>query len=136
MDSDVAKLSSSVGCSRGLRFIGSAGKSAQPDPSPADRIRKLALERTAHGDDLVLIAQIAIAAGASWMINSLVLHPVVPPFSGALVPLLAMERDYANKLNTYKPEWPAMIELKGKIEQAQRNLKTVAANAVKAVQSS
>ena len=27
------------------------------------------------------------------MINSLVLHPVVPPFSGALVPLLAMERD-------------------------------------------
>jgi succinoglycan biosynthesis transport protein ExoP len=44
--------------------------------------------------------------------------------------LLEMERDYATKLNTYKPEWPAMIELKGKIEQAQRNLKTVAANAL------
>jgi len=44
--------------------------------------------------------------------------------------LLEMEREYATKLNTYKPEWPAMIELKSKIEQAQRNLKTVAANAL------
>ncbi len=44
--------------------------------------------------------------------------------------LLEMQRDYATKLNTYKPEWPAMIELKGKIEQAERNLKTVAANAL------
>lgn len=36
--------------------------------------------------------------------------------------LLAMERDYASKLSVYKPEWPAMVELKGKIDQARRNL--------------
>lgn len=40
--------------------------------------------------------------------------------------LLAMERDYAAKLNVYKPEWPAMVELKGKIDLARRNLATVA----------
>ena len=40
--------------------------------------------------------------------------------------LLAMERDYAAKLNVYKPEWPAMVELKGKIDLARRNLTTIA----------
>jgi succinoglycan biosynthesis transport protein ExoP len=39
--------------------------------------------------------------------------------------LLGMERDYASKLNVYKPEWPAMVELKGKIDQARANLVTV-----------
>ena len=41
-----------------------------------------------------------------------------------------MERDYATRLNTYKPEWPAMVELKAKIEQSRRNLTTVAADAL------
>jgi len=44
--------------------------------------------------------------------------------------LLQMEREYANKLNVYKPEWPAMVELKAKIDQAQGNLKVVAAEAL------
>ncbi|MGE0641522.1 MAG: GumC family protein [Thermoanaerobaculia bacterium] len=44
--------------------------------------------------------------------------------------LLEMERDYAAKLNTFKPEWPAMVELKSKIEQSRQNLKTVAAEAL------
>ena len=49
--------------------------------------------RIVRGDDLILITQIAIAAGASWLVNVLLLNPSVPPFSGALVPLLALERD-------------------------------------------
>ena len=39
--------------------------------------------------------------------------------------LLAMEREYASKLNVYKPEWPAMVELKSKIDQARGNLQMV-----------
>jgi len=35
---------------------------------------------------------------------------------------MRMERDYATKLNTYKPEWPAMIELKAQIERSKQNL--------------
>jgi capsular exopolysaccharide synthesis family protein len=44
--------------------------------------------------------------------------------------LLEMERDYATRLNTFKPEWPAMVELKAKIDQSRQNLKTVAAEAL------
>jgi capsular exopolysaccharide synthesis family protein len=44
--------------------------------------------------------------------------------------LLEMERDYATKLNVYKPEWPAMVELKAKIDQGRANLKTVAGEAL------
>jgi polysaccharide biosynthesis transport protein len=44
--------------------------------------------------------------------------------------VLEMEREYATKLNTYKPEWPAMVELKAKIDQSRNNLKTVAAEAL------
>lgn len=36
--------------------------------------------------------------------------------------LLHMERDYANKLNTFRPEWPAMVELRGKIDSSRANL--------------
>ena len=36
-----------------------------------------------------------------------------------------LERDYASKLNTYKPEWPAMIELKSQIEKGRQNLNAV-----------
>lgn len=36
--------------------------------------------------------------------------------------LAGLERDYATRLNVYKPEWPAMVELRTRIEQARRNL--------------
>jgi polysaccharide biosynthesis transport protein len=39
--------------------------------------------------------------------------------------LSKMERDYADKLNIYKPEWPAMQQLKGQIEQARAAFETV-----------
>jgi capsular exopolysaccharide synthesis family protein len=44
--------------------------------------------------------------------------------------LLEMEREYASKLNVYKPEWPAMVELKAKIDGARRNLVQVTAQAL------
>ena len=44
--------------------------------------------------------------------------------------LLAMERDYASKLEVYKPEWPAMVELKSKIDQARRNLELASRQAL------
>lgn len=34
----------------------------------------------------------------------------------------ALEREYQTKLQTYKPEWPAMIELRAEIEEGRRNL--------------
>jgi succinoglycan biosynthesis transport protein ExoP len=33
-----------------------------------------------------------------------------------------LERDYANKLSTFKPEWPAMQELKAQIDKGRSNL--------------
>ncbi len=36
--------------------------------------------------------------------------------------LNALEREYQTKLQTYKPEWPAMIELSAEIEEGRRNL--------------
>ena len=36
--------------------------------------------------------------------------------------LNALEREYQTKLQTYKPEWPAMIELAAEIEEGRRNL--------------
>ena len=44
--------------------------------------------------------------------------------------VLEMEREYATGLNTFKPEWPAMVELKAKIDKGRQNLKTVAAEAL------
>lgn len=38
---------------------------------------------------------------------------------------MRLERDYQTKLQTYKPEWPAMIELRGQIEQGEANLQKV-----------
>jgi uncharacterized protein involved in exopolysaccharide biosynthesis len=35
---------------------------------------------------------------------------------------LALEREYESKLQTYKPEWPAMVELAAQIEQGRKNL--------------
>jgi capsular exopolysaccharide synthesis family protein len=36
-----------------------------------------------------------------------------------------MEREYAEKLNLYKPEWPAMRQLKTQIDEGRRNLNAV-----------
>ncbi|MCP4896392.1 MAG: polysaccharide biosynthesis tyrosine autokinase [bacterium] len=36
-----------------------------------------------------------------------------------------LEQDYANNLETYKPEWPAMQELKAKINNSRANLQSV-----------
>ncbi len=52
---------------------------------------------------------------------------VADTFSAGLVPqlrreLLLLEQEYAKNLNTYKPEWPAMQELKAKIEKSRQNL--------------
>jgi polysaccharide biosynthesis transport protein len=36
-----------------------------------------------------------------------------------------LERDYAEKLNLYKPEWPAMLQLKAQIDKGRQNLASV-----------
>ena len=38
---------------------------------------------------------------------------------------LKLEREYATKLNTYKPEWPAMQELRAQIEKGRQHLANV-----------
>jgi succinoglycan biosynthesis transport protein ExoP len=38
---------------------------------------------------------------------------------------LKLEREYATKLNTYKPEWPAMQELRAQIEKGRQHLASV-----------
>jgi len=50
--------------------------------------------------------------------------------------LLSMERDYATKLNVYKPEWPAMVELETRIEQARLNLESSSRQALERARSS
>ncbi len=50
--------------------------------------------------------------------------------------LQRQERDYAEKLNVYKPEWPAMQQLKSQIDGARKNIETaIAESAAKAVGS-
>jgi len=44
--------------------------------------------------------------------------------------LSALEREYASKLENFKPEWPAMIELNARIAQARRNLDAVSRDAL------
>lgn len=39
--------------------------------------------------------------------------------------VLLLEQEYATKLNTYKPEWPAMQELSAKIDKGRENLQSV-----------
>lgn len=39
--------------------------------------------------------------------------------------VLKLEREYAEKLNVYKPEWPAMQQLRGQIQKAKEHLGTV-----------
>lgn len=38
---------------------------------------------------------------------------------------LKLERDYATKLNTFKPDWPAMQELKARIDKGRQHLEKV-----------
>ncbi|MEW6337373.1 MAG: polysaccharide biosynthesis tyrosine autokinase [Acidobacteriota bacterium] len=39
--------------------------------------------------------------------------------------ILRLEREYASKLATYKPEWPAMQDLKAQIDKGRQNLEAV-----------
>lgn len=36
-----------------------------------------------------------------------------------------LEREYADKLNVFKPEWPAMVQLKSQIDKGRQNLNSV-----------
>lgn len=52
------------------------------------------------------------------------------PAQGALILQLQneqarLEREYAEKLNLFKPEWPAMLQLKAQIEKGREHLQTV-----------
>src|SRR5262245_10102713 len=50
--------------------------------------------------------------------------------------LQRLERDYADKSNIYKPEWPAMQQLKGQIEDTKKNLNAaITEGAAKVVQA-
>ena len=49
---------------------------------------------------------------------------------------IKLERDYQTKLQTYKPEWPAMVELQAEIDQGRENLnKAIAENVENAKKS-
>ncbi len=49
---------------------------------------------------------------------------------------MKLERDYQTKLQTYKPEWPAMVELQAEIEQGRENVnKAIADNVENAKQA-
>ncbi len=49
---------------------------------------------------------------------------------------IKLERDYQTKLQTYKPEWPAMVELQAEIDQGRENVnKAIADNVENAKQS-
>jgi capsular exopolysaccharide synthesis family protein len=55
---------------------------------------------------------------------------VADTFSGGLIAqlrseLLELEQEYATQLNTYKPEWPAMVELEAKIDKGRQHVQTV-----------
>lgn len=47
-----------------------------------------------------------------------------------------MEREYETKLKTYKPEWPAMVELKTRIERGQEELAKIVDEMVSKAQKS
>ncbi len=60
-------------------------------------------------------------------LNSSPEDAVADTFSGGLIAQLRgeqlkLERDYATKLNTYKPDWPAMLELKAQIDKGRQHL--------------
>ncbi|MEO8189183.1 MAG: polysaccharide biosynthesis tyrosine autokinase [Acidobacteriota bacterium] len=41
-----------------------------------------------------------------------------------------LERDYAEKLNLYKPEWPAMLQMKAQIDKGRQNLEAAVQDTV------
>src|SRR4029077_6197436 len=43
---------------------------------------------------------------------------------------LKLERDYETKLKTFKPDWPAMAELKAQIDKGQQHLDSVVSEMV------
>lgn len=49
--------------------------------------------------------------------------------------VLRLEREYASKLATYKPEWPAMQSLKEQIDKARQNLNAAYDDAVRAART-
>ena len=49
--------------------------------------------------------------------------------------VLRLEREYASKLATYKPEWPAMQSLKEQIEKARQNLNVAYDDAIRAART-
>ncbi len=66
---------------------------------------------------------------------------VADTFSGGLVAqlrqeLLRQEQEYATQLNTYKPEWPAMQELKAKIDKGRQHVESVIAEMVEKARDS
>lgn len=79
------------------------------------------------------VAAVSERINAEARLNQLLTAPkdsLADSLGGGLVGTLraeqiAMEREYATKLNTYKPEWPAMVELKAKIEKGRQNLAAV-----------
>jgi capsular exopolysaccharide synthesis family protein len=63
------------------------------------------------------------------------LDSLAPILSGPVIEKLradqeALEREYAEKLRTFKPEWPEMVELNGQIERARQHMATVAEDVV------
>ncbi|HYL05582.1 MAG TPA: polysaccharide biosynthesis tyrosine autokinase [Thermoanaerobaculia bacterium] len=49
---------------------------------------------------------------------------------------MKLERDYDSKLKVYKPEWPAMVELKGEIEKTKQHITAVVHEAVETARKS
>jgi succinoglycan biosynthesis transport protein ExoP len=85
----------------------------------ADRVAK-----EARYEELRLAPPETIAESASGSVSTL------------RADLQRLERDYADKSNIYKPEWPAMQQLKGQIEDTKKNLNTaITEGAAKTVQA-
>jgi capsular exopolysaccharide synthesis family protein len=97
-----------------------------------DRNSSVIVERvTALNQDLMEAKGERIAREARY--NELAATPketLADSLSGGLVgqlrgELLQLEQEYATKLNTYKPEYPLMQDLKARIDQQRRNLAAV-----------
>ncbi len=50
--------------------------------------------------------------------------------AGLRADISRLEREYADKLTLYRPEWPGMIQLKSQIDKTRQNLTTVTAETV------
>ena len=80
--------------------------------------------REARYDELRSAAPETLAESSSSLVGSL------------RIELQRLEREYAEKSNVYKPEWPAMQQLKSQIEEGRQNLRVaITEGASKAVQA-